>query len=65
MLNQESEVVGPQDRETKRDRQIKRERWKQRAKVGVVLLFSTLRLGGGVGGRNRLCRKPLPEEVCF
>lgn len=22
-------------------------------------------MGGAGGGRNRLCRKPLPEEVCF
>lgn len=29
----------------------------------VVTVFYT-GLGGG-GGRNRLCRKPLPEEVCF
>lgn len=30
----------------------------------VVTVFYT-GLGGGGGGRNRLCRKPLPEEVCF
>lgn len=58
------DVAGSSDRETKR--QIKRETWRQREREGVVLVFSTLELGGeGGGGRNRLCRKTTSRGSVF
>lgn len=45
-----------------RRRERQKERWRQKARGSGVTVFC---IGVGGGGRNRLCRKPLPEEVCF
>lgn len=37
----------------------------RRSMVGVVLLVLGRGGGGGVCGGGGLCRKPLPEDVCF
>lgn len=49
---------------TKSQKQIKGKMEIKGYRGSVVTVFYT-GLGGGGGGRNRLCRKPLPEEVCF